>query len=97
MFKKFLEYRRRAILFVDQMKRGEWFIGGPYVISRNDVNVWISNNCYFFDVVDREFKGINYFGYFWRHYAYFFGYKRYIKSINNEFTDYVNRRMEEEI
>lgn len=51
----------------------------------------------FFDVVDREFKGINYFGYFWRHYAYFFGYKRYIKSINNEFTDYVNRRMEEEI
>ena len=84
--KNFIQHYKNARLCVEQIKNGEWKLSPPnmfdgeiYTAKRNNQYLWITNESFFVDIKEGIFgKYENYFGYFWRHYVWWFGVKKYL-------------------
>ena len=85
LIKNFIQHYKNASLCIEQIKNKEWELSSPnifdgeiYTAHRNGQYLWLANGGFFTDIEVILGKGKNYFGYFWRHYVWWFGVKKYL-------------------
>lgn len=84
LIKNFIQRYKNAKLCVEQIKNGEWKFAREYPgaeeyrIVKDTLHIWICNGPFFLEVCNGDIKDLDYFGYFWRHYVWWFGVKKYL-------------------
>lgn len=87
LIKNFIQRYKNARLCVEQIKNGEWKFAREYPgaeeyrIVKGTLHIWIGNGPSSLEVCtvcNNGVKELYYFGYFWRHYVWWFGVKKYL-------------------